>query len=356
MSNSHAPPPAVRWGFAGCGRISHDFALAMSTTTLAAPSDSKLQACAARSLAAAQQFAADLGVATAHGSYAALCADPDVDVVYVGTLHTSHAELATLALTHGKHVVVEKPMAMNSAEAARVIALAEEKKLFFLEGMWTRFFPAIRKVRSLIAENAIGEVRNVQANMGFVFGPENDRVWKRSMGGGGLLDIGIYPLAFITMVFGTSPERVTAVGKLSPDEGVDVYASVTLEYGGARFGTFQYSMHCQMDENVTILGSSGRIVIQSPAHTASRILVTSYLPDGMQGESVHNFEYPAVAPAAQYVYRGSQGFLYEIEAVNKAIRNGAIETAEFPPAESLGVHRIMDEVRRQLGVVYEADS
>lgn len=316
----------------------------------------ELSACAARSLASAQQFAAAHGVARAYGSYEELVADPQVDAVYVGTLHTSHAEHAQLALKHGKHVIVEKPMAMNAREAEATIALAREKGLFFLEGMWTRFFPAVRHVRELLAKGEIGEVQNVHADMGFVFGKDNDRVWKRSMGGGALLDIGIYPLAFVTLALGAAPTRVSAVGKLSDDEKVDVYANITLEFGDNKFGSVQYTMYTQMSETVTILGSKGRIVVDSPAHTPSRVVLTTYGANGELNESVSLFPLPEIAAGATYVYGGSQGFLYEAEAATAAIQNKQTGVSDYPADESLGIQKIMDEIRKQLGLVYDADS
>jgi dihydrodiol dehydrogenase / D-xylose 1-dehydrogenase (NADP) len=350
-ASPHAAP--IRWGFLGCGRIAQDFATAMAS--LATENKTAvLQACAARSLANAQDFAKAHGMVSAYGSYEELCKDPAVDVMYISTLHPSHAEYAQLALAHGKHVVVEKPMAMNAREAAATIALAREKKLFFLEGMWTRFFPAVRHVRSLMDQGAIGEVQNVNADIGYVFDKDNDRAWKRSLGGGGLLDIGIYPLAFVTMVFGWQPEKVTAVGKLSEDEKVDVYANVTLEFGGNKFASMQYSMYTQMRETVTILGSKGTIVIDSPAHLPSRVVLTKYTDNGSE-ESVSLFPLPEVAPDAKYAY-GATGLLYEAEAVTDAIRNKQTELSDYPVDESLGIQKIMDEIRKQLGLVYDADS
>jgi len=195
----------------------------------------------------------------------------------------------------------------------------------------------------------------VNADMGFVFDKDNDRVWKRSMGGGALLDIGIYPLAFLTLALGSTPEKVTAVGKLSEDEKVDVYANVTLEFGGNKFASMQYSMYTQMRETVTILGSKGTIVIDSPAHTPTRVVLTKYTDNGSE-ESVSLFPLPEIKPGATYVYGGSQGFLYESEAVTDAIRNKQTELSDYPADESLGIQKIMDEIRKQLGLVYDADS
>lgn len=341
----------VRWGFLGCGGIAHDFATAMVPIV---GKSAVISACAARSLVVAEQFAAAHGVGNAYGSYEELCADPDVDIVYIATLHIYHAKYARLAFRNGKHVLVEKPMTTNAREAEELIALAREKGLFFLEGMWTRFFPAVRYARELLTKGEIGEVGNVHADMGFAFAPDNDRVWKRSLGGGGLLDIGIYPLAFVVMALGSSPTKVTAIGKVSDDEKVDVYANVTVEYGNNKFGSVQYTMFTQMKETTTIFGSKGRIVVDSPAHSSSRVVLIKYGEGDDVSESVSLFPLPEVAPGAKYNYSNS-GFLYQAEAVTKAIQNNQTVVSEYSLDESLVIQRIMDEARRQLGVVYDSE-
>ncbi|RLN47551.1 hypothetical protein BBJ28_00014271 [Nothophytophthora sp. Chile5] len=333
----------LRWGILGCGRISHTFA-----SNVKPLATSTLHACAARSLANAQAFATKHAIPRAYGSYEALCADPEVDVVYIGTLHPFHCEHAMLALTHGKHVLVEKPMAMNAKEAASVIALAREKRLFFMEGMWTRFFPAIRFVRELIANKEIGDVHHMHAAFGVAFKPDNERIWSKELGGGGLLDIGVYVLAFVTMVLGVKPEKVTAAGKLN-DGGVDVYNSVTLEYSGHRFATIEYSMLTKMSETVTITGTKGRVFIQAPAHATKEISVVTELANGQQEERRWLFPWPN--PDDHH-----SGFLYEAEAVVQAIKSKQLEREEYPPDESLGIMTIMDKIRGDLGLVYPADA
>ncbi|RLN92864.1 hypothetical protein BBJ28_00024290 [Nothophytophthora sp. Chile5] len=297
------------------------------------------QACAARSQATADAFA------KAH----------EVDVVYVGTLHPWHFEHTTLALNGGKHVLVEKPMAMNVTQASAAIALAKEKKLFLMEGMWTRFFPGIRFVRKLLADKELGDVHHMHAAFGVEFDKDNDRMWKNELGGGGLLDLGIYPLAFASMVFGPKPEKITSAGKLN-DGGVDIYNSVTLEYSGQRFATVEYSMLASMAEIVTITGSKGRILINAPAHTPVEISVIKYLADGKEEEKKSLFPWPTPAVDATFNYGGSEGFIYEAEAVTKAIQSKQLESDEYSLDESLGIMAIMDSIRKQLGLVYPADA
>ncbi|RLN79382.1 hypothetical protein BBJ28_00019834 [Nothophytophthora sp. Chile5] len=288
------------------------------------------------------------GIARAYDSYEALCADPEVDVVYIGTLHPWHFEHATLALTHGKHVLVEKPMSMNAKQSAALIALARQKQLFLMEGMWTRFFPSIQFVRKLLADKEIGEVRHVHAEIGYPFPPDEARLWKTELGGGGLLDIGIYPLAFAAMVFGTKPEKVTAAGTLN-DGGVDVHNSVTLQYSDLRFATIEYSMLVQLSETVTISGTEGRILVHTPAHLATEVSVVRNLGGGKEEAKTSTFAWPKEDD-------GYSGFLFEGQAVTTAIRSKQLESDEYSLDESLGIMTIMDSIREQVGLVYPADT
>ncbi|KAG3118790.1 hypothetical protein PI124_g5922 [Phytophthora idaei] len=340
----------LRWGFLGCGRISSDFVSAMKSLD-----NVVFQACAARSLGSAQTFAKEHGINQAYDSYEALVSDPDVDVVYIGTLHPWHYEHTVLALKHDKHVLVEKPMAMNVAQATAAIALAREKNLFLMEGMWTRFFPAIRHVRQLLANKEIGDVHHVHAAFGVQFDADNARMWHNELGGGGLLDIGIYPLAFATMVFGAKPEKITSAGKLN-DGGVDIFNSVTLEYSDSRFATVEYTMLATLDETVTISGSKGRIHLPMPAHTATEVRVVKFLEDSTQNETKTLFPWPTPAAGVTFNYGGSEGFRYEAEIVTKAIQSKQTESQEYPLDESLQIMIIMDKIRKDMGLVYPADS
>ncbi|CAI5720593.1 unnamed protein product [Hyaloperonospora brassicae] len=346
---SKSPPAPLRWGFLGCGRISSDFINAIKSFDSLV-----LQACAARSLPSAQAFANEHMVHEAYGSYEALVADSQVDVVYIGTLHPWHYEHTMLALKHGKHVLVEKPMTMNAAQASSAIALAREEQLFLAEGMWTRFFPAVRYVRQLLVDKVIGDVHHVHAAFGVQYERDNVRMWHNELGGGGLLDIGIYPLAFVTMVFGAQPDNIVSAGKLN-DGQVDIYNSVTLEYSNLRFATIQYTMLATLDETVTITGSMGRIHLPAPAHTANEVRVIKYQPNGLEEETRSVFPWPTSVPGATFNYGGSEGFFYEAEAVINAVRNEQLELEEYPLDESLQIMTIMDKIRSDLGLVYSAD-
>jgi len=335
----------LRWGVMGCGNISSDFFNAMKMFK-----NIHFQACAAHSKESAEAFAKTHGFTTSYDSYEALAKDDNVDVVYVGNIHTKHYESIILALEHHKHVLVEKPMCMNAKQVRHVKEVAEKQGKFLMEGMWTRFFPCVRRVRELIKDGAIGNVHFVDGAIGWAFDKNNARAWKRELGGGSLLDIGIYPLAFLTMILGSKPEKISAVGELT-EEGIDSYVSATLQYSGSRFGTFQSTFLGNMNDIVTIIGSKGKIIVQSMAHTATEIKVVI---DGK--ESTETFPLPPLAPnATKLNFGNSQGFAYEGAEVTKCILEGKTQSPEYTLEESLDVAIIMDKIRADIGVVYEED-
>ncbi|POM80916.1 Dimeric dihydrodiol dehydrogenase [Phytophthora palmivora] len=349
--DSQAP---LRWGFIGCGNIANDFVNAMKGMS---SESAQLTACAARSLETAKEFANTHGFDRAYGTYEELCADPEVDVVYIGTIHIMHFEHITLALNHGKHVLAEKPLTMNAKQTASVVELAKTKQLFLMEGIWTRCFPFLKYVRQLISECHIGDVHHIYGDIGIPFvNSENEADFRSSSGGGALLGIGIYPLSFVTMVFGTKPLKITATGKLSSG-GADIYGSATLEFSDNRFGTINFTALASLG-TVTITGSKGKIHIPSPAHSATEVTVTQFLTNGTHQTKTTQFPWPKPSPdiAKPFNYPGSEALVYEAEIVTKAIRSGKLQCDEYTPQESLAIAEIMDEIREAIGVVYAADA
>src|ERR687897_753724 len=206
---------SMRWGILGTGRIVREFAAGLRDTPGA-----ETLAVGSRTEDSAREFAASLGIPRHYSSYAELVTDPDVDVVYVATPHPFHAENVTLCLEAGKHVLCEKPMTVNAAQAERLIALAQEEELFLMEGMWTRFYPLMERVRHLISSGAIGEPRLLNPDLG----------------GGALLDVGVYCVSLSSMIFGP-PDRVTGLAHLG-ETGVDEQSAAILEHGDGRISTF----------------------------------------------------------------------------------------------------------------------
>ena len=325
----------VRWGILGPGRISRKFAAALGEAEGAV-----LVAVGSRDGARAAAFAADFGIAPAHahGSYEALAADPLVDAVYIGTPHSGHEEHTLLCLARGKHVLCEKPLAINAAQAERMIAAARAGGLALMEAMWTRFLPSIVRVRELVDEGHIGEVRLVTADFGFraAFDPDS-RLFAPQLGGGSLLDLGIYPLTLASMLCG-DPVDIQATANLGVT-GVDEEIAIILRHARGELAVLAASLRVDTPREAHIMGTKGHIRIICPWWAGTRIGVR--VGDG--DEQV--IDLPS---------RGA-GYTHEAEAFMDLIRAGRTESAVMPLRESLAVMRTMDAVRAQCGVRYPAD-
>ena len=191
----------IKWGILGPGRIAHQF-----VQSLKCINDAEITAVGSRSIERAAEFAKEHGISRSYSSYADLAADPDIDIVYVATLHPAHFECSMLCLKAGKAVLCEKPFTLNATETKTLIKTARAAKLFLMEAMWMRYLPAIVKLRELLTENAVGEIRMVKADFGnrTPWEPQG-RLLNPELGGGALLDVGIYPVSFAAMILGANP-------------------------------------------------------------------------------------------------------------------------------------------------------
>jgi predicted dehydrogenase len=325
---------SIRWGILGPGKIANKFA-----TGLQAAPGAELIAVGSRDLARAEAFADTYGAPKRHGSYEALAADPDVDVIYVATPHPRHMEATLLCLDHGKAVLCEKPFAMNAAQAERMVASAREKRLFLMEAMWTRFRPAIRKAVELVDGGAIGtpELLQVAVGWGSAFDPES-RLFKKELGGGILLDGGIYPLSLASHFLG-EPEDVVSLAHMAPT-GVDDQAGVVLRYASGAMASIVFSARVTPHAIATLVGTEGRIEIHEDWHK----------PEGFtlrrNGGSTEVFDFTLTE---------GNGYQYEAMHVMACLREGRTESDIMPLDETLTLMRTLDAIRAQWGLHYDAD-
>ena len=214
----------VRWGILGTGGIASTF-----VTDLRLTDSGAAVAVGSRSQGSADRFADEFGIANRHASYESLAADPDVDVIYVATPHPMHHGNAILALRAGKHVLVEKPFTMNAAEAREIVRVSREHGLFAMEAMWTRFLPHVAIIRDWLARGVLGDVLTVTADHGQWFAEDAGfRLFAPELGGGALLDLGVYPVSFASMVLGT-PSRIVSMSDPA-FTGVDAQTSMLFGY------------------------------------------------------------------------------------------------------------------------------
>jgi len=324
---------AVRWGILGTGKIARAFANALREVP-----DAVLAGVASRSQDKADAFASEFGAGAAYGSYEALVAAPDIDLVYIGTPHPQHAANALLALRAGKGVLCEKAFTMNRRQADEVVAMARDKRLFLMEAMWTRFQPALAEVKRIIASGEIGEVSQVAADLGFTanFGPGH-RLFNPELGGGALLDLGIYPLSIAASLLGPVAE-VRAQAQMGPT-GVDVQTGFTLSHAGGAMSICSCSLLARTPSELTVSGTRGHVRMNTRFHQARSVTVA--LDDG----STRTIDTPFLG----------NGYVHEVIEAQRCFRAGLIESPGMTHDETLALMGVMDEIRRQIGLVYEAD-
>ena len=329
----HTPEP-VNWGILGPGRIAHRFAAGLRDAAGA-----RLVAVGSRDASRAEAFAAQYGAAQAHGSYAALAADPAVDAIYVATPHPQHAPACRICLDAGKHVLCEKPLAVNAAEARAVAACARDRGVLLMEGMWTRFLPATAALRSLLQAGEIGTPAFLQSDLAFAATVDPaSRLFAPELAGGALLDIGVYCVALASMVLGT-PDAVTASAHLGAT-GVDERTAVALRYPSGAVAGLLCGITVSSPQVATIVGSEGQVTVASPFWCSEQLTV--YRSDAAPEER-------------RYPLQGN-GFNYEAEHFMELVRAGATDSPLMPLAESITISETLDAARRRIGLRYPFES
>ncbi|XP_070832868.1 trans-1,2-dihydrobenzene-1,2-diol dehydrogenase-like [Chaetodon trifascialis] len=332
---------ATRWGICSAGKISHDFCVALRTLT---PDNHQIAAVAARDLQHAEEFAKKHNISRAYGSYDELARDPDIDVVYIGTIHPYHLSTGKLFMTSKKNVLIEKPLAMNSREVQGLIAGAQDNNVFLMEAIWTRFFPLSLEVRRLLGLGEVGDVQMVRADLGAPL-THIPRLAEKKLGGGALLDLGIYCLQFVLMVFnGEKPESIQATGHCI-DTGVDGTAVLVLKFSGNRLAICTCSITMMLTCDAVITGTKGTIKV--PHHM--------WCPTTLEVNG-KEMQFPLPEAGMPLNFTNSTGLRYEAEEVRNCLLKGLKESPGMPWAHSILLAEVIDEARRQMGVTYDQDN
>ena len=324
----------IRWGIMSTGGIANRFVEGLSVVE-----DAEAVAVGSRTQASADNFADKWLIPHRHGSYEALVNDPDVDVVYIGTPHPFHYENTLLCLNAGKHVLVEKPFAMNARQTEEMIKLARDKGLFLMEAMWTRFLPAMIQVREWLAEGAIGDIQLVRSAFSFKGDfPPTHRLLNPELGGGALLDAGIYPISFAYMVLG-SPQTVNGTACFG-ETGVDVWSAYMLGYDNGKAALLSSGVQLSIPVESEIIGTEGYIKIHPP-WIGARVATLAQLIGGnvFNTQTVH---VPTVG----------NGYNYEAVEVGACLRAGKLESDIMPLDESLDIMITLDTIRKPWGLTY----
>ncbi|KAJ8736201.1 hypothetical protein PYW08_006857 [Mythimna loreyi] len=330
----------LRWGIVTAGKISNDFVNAFNSYP--DKGDQEIVAIAARDKNRAAEFAKIHNIAKVFDNYEALATSTDIDVAYIGALNPDHYALTKLFLENGKHVLCEKPFCLNAKQTQSLINLSQKKQLFVMEAVWTRFAPSYIYLEKEIAAGNLGEIKFVEANFGISC--ESDRVLKKEYGGSAVLDIGIYLLQLSQYIFKEEPQKVTAVGNLN-DSGVDVTETMILEYGSGKRAVLNSHVGLTLWNRATIYGTKGRITLEDPFH----------FPDKVTAVDGTLKTFPLHTSSLLNNFGNSAGLVYQAVEVARCIRAGLIESPRMSHKESLVLAKLMDTVRSQLGVHYDAD-
>ncbi len=319
----------IRWGILGTGSIAGKFAAG-----LGAAAGAELAAVGSRKQSTADAFAERWGVPRRHGSYEALAADGDVDVIYVATPHSLHAANSILCLRAGKAVLCEKPFTINAAQAEEVVAVARRERLFLMEAMWSRFLPTVVRLRELLAAGRVGQVRMVAADFGFRarFDPSS-RLFDPRLGGGGLLDVGVYAVSLASMVLGP-PGEVAALAEMG-QTGVDEQAGMLLKSPSGQLAVLYTGVRTGTPQEATVLGTEGMIRLESPWWHGRRLTVRA----GGEEERI------------ELGYEGN-GYNCQAVEVMECLRAGKTESDVMGLDETLSIMRTLDAIRAQWGLKY----
>jgi predicted dehydrogenase len=333
----------LRWGILGAGNIARRW-----SNDVVKLRDQKIQAVGSRDLEKANAFADKYEIPTRHNSYEALVSDPEVDAIYVATPHNFHKEHVLLALSAGKHVLCEKPFTVNAKEATEIIAVAKAKNLLLMEGMWSQVFPILLKAKEVIASGAIGKPRQIIADFGYGAGNVKDdgrleitnpgsRLFDINLIGGGLMDVGVYPVHLATFFFG-NPVATAALGILG-DSGVDENVGMLLQFANGEIGVTTTSIQVTTPFEAIILGTGGKIEIHSPWWKAQSMTVYASGKEPEKIEMTHEGE----------------GFQFEAMHFADTLRAGKTESDILTHERTLAVMKSLDDIRAQIGLKYPGE-
>ena len=317
----------LRWGIAATGSIAASMCEAVRTLP-----DAEIVAVGSRTQDAADSFARRFGIDRAHGSYEALWADDDVDIVYIASPHSHHRDMTIGALDAGKHVLCEKAFAINAAQAREMVDAARRNDRFLMEAMWTWFIPAVVDIRRRVLDGEIGELKVVEANFGIPVTDPDGRHRRIDLAGGAMLDVGIYPVTFARFLAG-DPVNAKVSGTLGAT-GVDATVGGVVSFADGALGVFHTSLDMMTSLGASVFGTLGRIDVDAPF----------WFPTG--------FTVRVAGQEPVHVEMAHHGLAHEAAHAMDRIRDGHLESDVIPLATTVSTMELLDDIRAQLGVIY----
>ncbi|MEE1963291.1 Gfo/Idh/MocA family oxidoreductase [Allomuricauda taeanensis] len=319
----------IKWGIVGPGKIARKFA-----SDLQLVEDAIITGVGSRNLQRAQEFADEFHVPHVFGSYEELFQSSEVDVLYIATPHNFHKELAIRAMENGKHVLCEKPLGINGKEVAEIVEAAKKNKVFMMEALWSRFNPAIQRVKKLVDEGKLGQITYLHADFAFyaLDRDKDSRLLNPNLASGSLLDIGIYPVFLAYLILGM-PERIEAMSTFHGN-GTELQTSMIFQYPEAQALLYSgFRGRSKMEAEIS--GTEAEVYLRPRWHEANGFSLVK------NGEA-EEFDLPV---------RGT-GYFYEIMEVNQCIREQRIESGSWSHQNSLDIAELLDTIRKKCGISF----
>lgn len=319
----------MKIGILGCGVMAETFA-----DTLRQMGEVECYAAASRTLKRAEEFAGKYGFKKAYGSYEELCADPEVELIYIATPHSSHFDNMKLCIRHKKPVLCEKSFTVNAREAEQIREYAEQEQVFVAEAIWTRYMPSRNMIQEIIDSGIIGDISVLTANLSYPIS-HKERIMRPELAGGALLDIGVYGVNFAMMHFGTDIERIESSVRMT-DTGVDAMESITIFFRGGRMAVLTHDIYSRSDRKGIFYGEKGYIIVENINNPQSIFVYDT------EDRLVRRMDVP----------KQISGYEYEVLECIDAVRSGEKESTSMPLSDTIKVMEIMDQLRGQWGLVY----
>lgn len=316
-------------GILGAGWIGE-----MMAKTVAGMKGAKVYAVASRDIIKANAFAEKYKIPCAYGSYEDMVKDPEIDLVYVATPHSHHAEHVKLCIENNKNVLCEKAFTMNAKQAKEIIALAKKNKVYLAEAIWTRYMPSRKIITDFVESGIIGKVNTLTANLSYSMA-HKERIMKPELAGGALLDLGVYCLNFAFMNFGNKIDRIESSVQMTKTK-VDAKESITVYFKDGNVAYLTSAMDCRSDRKGILWGDKGYIVVENINNPQS---VSVYDDSDRLLKSVK-------------VPKQITGYEYQVYEAMAQIKAGKLESESMPLDETVFVMEVMDKLRKDWKMVY----
>jgi predicted dehydrogenase len=319
-----------KWGLLGAGKMSAKFSKGLKLLH-----NAELYSVGSRDAGRAEKFARENGFSRSFGSYEEFVSDPELDIVYIATPHNSHYENTLLCLSHGKNVICEKAFSLNHREVSEMVDLAKKKKLFLMEALWPPFQPFYNKAKEILASGVTGRPVNMHA--WFSFRPPydpGDRKFNLALGGGSLLDIGIYPVIDCLTFMGV-PDEIKAVAAFAPT-GSEESLNAIFRYSDGRLASLYSSFKTVTGIGCTLYCENGNMTVARGRDMNQHVILE------LNGQEKQEYVFTPDA----------MGYHWEAEEVMKCLDEGLTESPVVPLSFSLSLMKTLDRIRESAGMIF----